>query len=332
MQQKNDAHLFKQVIDSLKNESWLGNRKWWPNYLFHFTDIKNAAKILSYGKLLSRDRITLIGDMENENASPEVINNTVSKWKKYVRFYFRPRTPTQFNNEGFRPINERLLGGAHCPMPIFFIFHSLPLIALEDSQFSYGSLASHGTETYNTIEKFKEMPFASIYHEGSYDPHSQNYIKYHRHAELIIPDDCDLEYLYGIVCRSHAEKETFLHHLDAPTAKIWEKLISVDTSGKLFYSHWTYIDRAVLSTERIIFYLNKGNRVKGVFEYHLDILEHQSGKHYYSSKEGYSPKDILSFDLKNLKNSNDYTVTLRLDGDLAYSNVYKSKEDDDLPF
>ncbi len=39
MQQKTDAYLFNEIIESLKKQSWLGNRKWWPNYLFHFTDI-----------------------------------------------------------------------------------------------------------------------------------------------------------------------------------------------------------------------------------------------------------------------------------------------------
>lgn len=331
MQLKTDAHLFNEIIESIKKQVWLGNRKWWPNYLFHFTDIKNAVNILSIEKILSRENINQLGGMKNENASPDVISNTESKWKKYARFYFRPRTPTQFRNEGFRPVSERQLG-AHCPMPIFFVFNSLPLLTRHDSEFSYGSLANADAVTYNTAEKFQEMPFQYIYHEGPYDTINQHYIKSNRHAELIIPNECNLDDLFRIVCRSHAEKETFLFLLDSATRKKWRKFITVDTSGKFYYSQWTFVDKALLSPRKITFNLNRGNRVTGTFNYLLKIVEQKTGKLFTAKREKYSPQDTLVFDLQNLKFPNNYKVDFYLDGDLAYSNHYIERADDDLPF
>jgi hypothetical protein len=63
----------------------------------------NAIKILESGQLLSRKKLIEAGEMITDNASAEVIDNTDEAWKGYVRLYFRPRTPTQHNNQGFRP-------------------------------------------------------------------------------------------------------------------------------------------------------------------------------------------------------------------------------------
>lgn len=49
--------------------------------------------------------------------------------------YFRPRTPTQFHNEGIRPPLQRGQSGAHCPVPIFFVLvvHRPPRPASDSS-------------------------------------------------------------------------------------------------------------------------------------------------------------------------------------------------------
>ncbi|GIP08865.1 hypothetical protein J1TS5_10350 [Paenibacillus macerans] len=329
MQKKTDADVFVEILEFIKNQPWIGNKKWWVNYLFHFTDIKNAVKILKDGALYSREKLLLDGGMKNENASPTIIDNTEDKWKKFVRFYFRPRTPTQYNNEGFRPIKERPLGGAHCPIPVFLVFKSLPILTLKESLFSYGSLAAHGAEAYSTSKEFRTMPFEFIYHEGYYDKYTQNHIKFNRHAEVLVPNSCSLDELHRIVCRSHAEKETFIKLLGEPLSKKWEKIIIVDTASKFFYSHWTYIDKAILNDKKITFYINKGNKVNGTFNYTLEIYD-SSGKLYVSNNPVYSPTDNLNFDLINLEDPHSYTVKFSLDNDIAYTNSYD--EFDDLPF
>lgn len=56
---KPDAHLFVNYIDQLIKEPWLGqSRRWWPKFVYHFTNIDNAVKILEDGRLLSRGKLT----------------------------------------------------------------------------------------------------------------------------------------------------------------------------------------------------------------------------------------------------------------------------------
>ena len=106
----------------------LGNLEWWPQYVYHFTDIQNAACILNDGILYSRAEPDRQNCMVVDNASPEIIAQTRPEYTRFVRLYFRPRTPTQFRNEGIRPKDKRELG-AHCPVPIYFCFDSLDILS-----------------------------------------------------------------------------------------------------------------------------------------------------------------------------------------------------------
>ncbi|ADG07858.1 DarT ssDNA thymidine ADP-ribosyltransferase family protein [Kyrpidia tusciae] len=163
----------------------LGPNRWWTKYLFHFTDVKNAAQILSSGSLLSRNEAMAQGMMLNDNASPEVLAQTDERWKDYVRFYFRPKTPTQYRNEGFLPPDERYLR-AHCPVPIFFLFDAVSLLSLPECAFSDITLASPNATTFTHVEDFKRLKFDYIYHEGPYDKSRPNIANY-RQAEVVVP-------------------------------------------------------------------------------------------------------------------------------------------------
>ena len=121
---KPDARGIVRFLSELKKAEWLGTaRRWWPDYVFHFTDLQNAVSILKTGALFSRVETQNLGLMDTDNASQEILGSTDNEYKDYVRLYFRPKTPTQFHNEGFRPINQRWQG-AHCPVPIYFLFDS----------------------------------------------------------------------------------------------------------------------------------------------------------------------------------------------------------------
>lgn len=71
-------------------------------FAYHYTDIHNAINILKEGKLYSRNLAIEKGLMVNDNASEEVISNTRSSVFDCVRLYFRPKTPTQYYNEGYK--------------------------------------------------------------------------------------------------------------------------------------------------------------------------------------------------------------------------------------
>lgn len=148
-------------------ESWsarLGNLSWWPRYIYHFTDVQNAVEILQSAHLYSRSRAQRLGRMQNDNASPHVIQQTDAAHQNFVRFYFRPRTPTQYNNEGIRPRDQRELGGAHCPVPIFFCFDAASVLTLDESRFSNGNMGSSRVQYSSEREFFFSIPFEQVFH------------------------------------------------------------------------------------------------------------------------------------------------------------------------
>lgn len=134
---------FREILaflDKLKQAPWLGEqRKRWPDFLFHFTDIRNAVSILNSGFLFSRDEARRRGIVFISSASSQVISRTAPAIKDSVRFYFRPETPTTYHMEGFKPLNQRY-EDAHCPVPIYFLFDMREIITLRDTRFSNGNL------------------------------------------------------------------------------------------------------------------------------------------------------------------------------------------------
>ncbi len=80
-------------------QSWserLGSLNWWPKYVYHFTDVNNAVRIIRSGSLYSRSECLRLNLMAVDNANVEVIQQTQREHLDFVRLYFRPRTPTQF--------------------------------------------------------------------------------------------------------------------------------------------------------------------------------------------------------------------------------------------
>jgi len=230
---KLDANEIKEHIDHLQKMSWLGkSRSWWPRFIFHFTNINNAVRILESGKLLSRSDSLHSGSMITDNASSEVMDQTDEVWKNYVRLYFRPRTPTQNKNEGFRPIPQRELN-SHCPVPIYFMFDSKKLLSRANVSFSKGSLAVNNTSIFSDAANFKKIPFQHVYHDSSFEPSERSTIIYHRQAEVVIPDELNLAYLKHIWCRSEAEYHTLIHLLSPDTKKLWKDKIGGGQKGKL---------------------------------------------------------------------------------------------------
>lgn len=148
---KPDAHDIRGFWAGLQQAKWLGSRQWWPRFLFHFTDVQNAANILQDGCLLSRSTAVSLGHMVTDNASPDIIGQTDPAWAGYVRLYFRPRTPTQYRNEGFRPEGQRELG-AHCPVPVFFLFDAESVLCRADSLFTPGSGAAHAQPLHRAVD------------------------------------------------------------------------------------------------------------------------------------------------------------------------------------
>lgn len=326
--QKPDAGKILAHIECIKKQSWLTeSQRWWPDHLFHFTDILNAVKILNDGVMFSRLQLEKNKELITDIASKKVIESTDLKWKNYVRLYFRPRTPTQYNNEGFRPKDQRKLE-SHCPVPIFFIFDSKTILINKTTSFSDGNLAADA-QTGETSNFFLSLPFEKIYHDRGLTEGDKRNIIFHRHAEVIILKSLDLSSLKFIWCRSQAEFETLIYLLPSKIHQKWVKKIGVGNKSLLFYAYWSFIVKADLSTSIVSFTFNP-SRTPGPFHAELDIEEVETKVVYSWEKKDFYTKDTLSFDLSNMTQPEHYVVKFRLDGRLAYQNSFLAETE--LPF
>ena len=187
--------------------------RWWSKFAFHHTDVLNAVNILDKGYLYSRDNAKKMGLMINDNASRQVIDMTDISVRSNVRFYFRPLTPTQYYNEGYKHPELRYDDDkeANIPVPIFFLFDLSKLLSLDGVQFSERGQAGKGSELHHGAEAFSNLDFKKIYSTG---PNNFEENKPYRHAEILYPGCMNIDScLYKIICRNSVERMTLLNLL-----------------------------------------------------------------------------------------------------------------------
>ena len=185
--------------------------KWWPKYAYHFTDIRNAVNILSLGRLYSRFNAEHYDMMKNDNASRQVIDMTNDEVMSYVRFYFRPMTPTQYYNEGYKHKDLRYDNdeNANIPVPIFLFFDLEKLMEDTEIKFSECGQAGHGNKMCNSEKEFSEFDFAKIYNNVPV----KEEVPY-KHAEIIYPNYYEIDKsIAGIACRNEVERQSLLNML-----------------------------------------------------------------------------------------------------------------------
>ena len=186
---------------------------WWPRCAFHYTDITNAVNILDCGYLYPRNEVLKSGMMLNDNASSQVIHVTVSGAQECVRFYFKPLTPTQYYNEGFKHPDLRYSddgNGANVPVPVFFLFNLEKVLDRKESEFTDGSDAGSGSNSYHSPEAFERLDHRLIYSTGRITEE----VKRWRQAEILFHGSFPIDFaLKRIVLRNDVERNTFLKML-----------------------------------------------------------------------------------------------------------------------
>ena len=325
-----EIRKISRFLDDMKKEAWLGSaRRWWPDYLFHFTDIEKAISILKVGALLSRNETQARGLMATDNASPLIIGNTADEWTDYARLYFRPRTPTQYSNEGFRPPQQWYHQSAHCSMPIQFIFDSKAVLRRSDVHFTDGNLAAN-PNVLSTAADLEQIPFKSVYHDAAFHMSERNKIVFHKNAEVIVPNQLDLGALRYIVCRSQAEYETFLYLLPQNVLMRWRDRIRIDNNRMpVFWKRWTYVESADLSSSRITLRFNESSKTPGPFQADAYITDTISRKEFSWQNASYTASKPLNLSLDSIGPLWDYSVRLTLDGQIAFAGRY---QDNSLPW
>lgn len=197
--------------------------RWWTKYAFHYTDVTNAVSILDSGTLFSRSKAEHMGLMQNDNASRQVIDMTQTEASACVRFYFRPLTPTQYYNEGFKHVQLRYDDdeNANTPVPIFFLFDLEKLLSIPGVQFSEQKQAGYGSPLWEGVEAFSKMRFDYIYSNGL---KNIGEMKSYRHAEILHRNSMAIDScLRYIVCRNDVERLTLMNLLKHKNIKAFIK-------------------------------------------------------------------------------------------------------------
>lgn len=246
---------------------------WWPRYVYHFTDVNNASSIIQAGHLFSRMECQRQGLMVVDNANSEIIQQTKRENLNFVRLYFRPRTPTQFRNEGIRPLHQRDSGGAHCPIPVFFCFDALDVLSLDSVEYSNGNIASNDAIKGRDRDFFFSIPFQHVFHDGAFSRDLRDTIVFHRHAEVLVPSMLSLRpYLKFIACRSTAERQTLLHLLPENIRHAWSPFIRISDVG-LFERKWTFIEEVVVIDETVVYRFNPNSTTPEPFTVRMEYQE-----------------------------------------------------------
>jgi hypothetical protein len=86
-----------------------------------------------------------------------------------------------------------------------------------------------------------------------------------------------------------------------------------------------------MSKEYVVLRFNRSTETPGPFSARVEIFEPLANdrKEYTWQNSEYDANDILNLSLRNLTDPSDYTVSLSLDGQLAFANRYQEEA---LPF
>lgn len=273
---KSDADEILAFVEGLEAEPWLGRqRASWASTIYHYTDVRNAAQILGDGRLLSRKRCVEDG-IEFVSAGHSDIVDQSSKTHGFVRLYFRPRTPTQYRCEGHQPRDIR--GPAHCPVPVFFLFDSRCLLTAEECEYTNGNFASWHSERGSTAAFLRNLNFKLIYHTTWFRPEDRDDVIFARNAEVLYPEELELDGLREIVCRTGAERETLMSILPA-TADPWRTRIRQERQGeRLFERRWAYIRDVQLVRDRVVVNLKRRSEPSEPYDFEVTVTQPETGE------------------------------------------------------
>lgn len=303
--EKRTASTFRRHLKTLREETWLGSRYWWPYFLFYFTDLQQTVDVLQSHELLS------------PFASGGALN---TRWDKFVRLHFRPRTPAQYHAEGFRTLEYAGAPG-YTPIPVFLLFDMEALICHPESGFSDGD-PFKTNKTYKTPAYFEEMPFEQIYHDSWFMPDEREEIMRYREAQVVVPDRVGLESLQIIWLRSQAEYETLHNLLPADVWRRWHNKITIRTDYPLFNNKRPFVDKVALHDDHVQVHFATGQQKSDNGPFALSIsLEAPDGATYTWQDNAFEVQETLHIQLPHIMSH--YALRILLDQDLAYRGQYQ---------
>lgn len=185
------------------------------NYQFegfhHYTDFINFLDIMKTCKLLSRNEAFKCGFIDA--AEQSVIDRTSEKVKEYVRFYYKEKTPTIYDNEGIKIDNSL----PHMPIPVLLLFNE-NIINYRNIAFTSGCGGSKYSQITNNLQTAMNFDWKTVFNRGwipadedslmtlGYDPNKANVIN-KRNAEFLLNKEIDIKHIKKIIFRSPADKK-----------------------------------------------------------------------------------------------------------------------------
>lgn len=162
---------------------------------YHFTHMDNAIKIIRAMKLQSR----YYAEGNFSNSAGNNVHRT-TKAHKFARFYFTPKSPTQFYNECLgKDIDDYYykkalnLGLPKCPLPVFFIFDIEELLSVMPDlcYYSNGNMQKDSSKYFKVVEDPNRIKAHEIYINS---PDTKN----ERQQEFLIYGELDFSKLKKI--------------------------------------------------------------------------------------------------------------------------------------
>jgi len=301
--EKRDAASFRRVLRDLRGQNWLGARSWWPYFAFTYIDVPTLVETLKQGKL------TAPGPGQGRG-----------RWGRYLRFYFRPRTPDAYFAEGFHTTNKR---NAPHGMMAYLLFDMEAVLLHTESRLSNGNPAQTN-KTYKTANFFSELPFERVYHDSWFTSDERDEIVRFRETQILLPDEIGLEALQLIWLRSEGEYETLHRLLDAKTWQHWRDKITRRTDYHLFNNNRLFVDRAICQPGSVWLRFNLPHREEDKGPFNLKIRsETSAGAVYEWQQEDFTAVRDLRVSLPTEKEP--YVVQAKINGQIAYVGRYLGK-------
>ncbi|CAF1063966.1 unnamed protein product [Adineta steineri] len=164
----------------------------WNGYIYHYTHLENAISILRDQSIKSR---YLCGNNNFKDSSAyDFMSQKNDRVNHYARFYFRPQTLTQFNNENFGSERSKKRNGYSpiCPVPIFFCINLQSILNNSDFQWkvSLGDMSNSDTEYNCTLDVIKQFDFCGLFKDIITERGKSN-----AQLEFLIEDQLDFKLL-----------------------------------------------------------------------------------------------------------------------------------------
>lgn len=234
--------------------------------IYHFTHLSNAINIIKSASIKSRN---LLREKFDDNAGTNV--NRVNIVHDYARFYFRPKTPTQFYNESLGHDTDSSYyqksvdnGLPKCPFPVFFIIdlHEVLTKYLDYSFYSDGNMQSDSTELFSVLTNPERINGIDIDSNES-DKHNA------KQQEFLIKNELKLSNLetLKIVCFNYEQYK--LLHTAVGISPLKDK-ISHSSDNQLFYRRNKQLDLCIDSSSIRIGTTN----YRGDYEFVVESTDH----------------------------------------------------------